>query len=197
MNLEYFYNSIQLFGVLLGLTGVFIAFKIQSLDTSISSYRNNLVTAIAQYEAVKTIAHCEENKIKKDESCNKTYDELVRHFLVIFNGGTDEDLQEKVEKIKVEKDSIGNFPKKYLSFALDRWVEENRKKIKIKSSVRCPVFLSGIVILLGLSIVTYNSFKLVNYISEISFMSGIVFIFIIWTFVSIVYMIKYIYDSLK
>lgn len=50
MNLDFFYNLIQLFGVLLGLMAVFIVFNIQSLDTRINEYRNIIVTIIAHHE---------------------------------------------------------------------------------------------------------------------------------------------------
>ena len=53
--------------------GLFIVFKIQSLDTRINAYRNNIATSIAQYEAVKA-------RGGNDKRTKRYYDELVSHY---------------------------------------------------------------------------------------------------------------------
>lgn len=84
----------QLFGVLLGLIGIYFVFTIQSLDTSISSYRNNLIKSIALCRAVKDKVQCKENKAKgiDDERCKLNLHELVYYHSFVVDGSKDDDL---------------------------------------------------------------------------------------------------------
>lgn len=156
MSLEYFYNLIQLFGVLLGLVGVFIVFKIQSLDANIHTYRNNLITSIAQYEAGKS-------KHAPDKRAEKEYDELVSHYYLVYNGHTDETLKTHVDRIINElNDTIqmqtwqskeeSTYKREYFRYALSKWDEGKSKKNKFKYSIKYSIFLPVVTILLGLSI---------------------------------------------
>lgn len=202
MKLEYFYNSIQLFGVLLGLIGIYIVFKIQSLDARISSYRNNLLISIAIYKAAKDKVQCEEDKAKgiDDEHCKMTYVELVFYRFLVVNGSMDYDLKNQAEKIIDDKESfgktIGNLPKEYLSGTLGKWIDRKKEKEKIISSIKFPIMLMAGIILFGLFIIINNSFEPVNSISKVSFISIVILLFIGITFLSIIYLSIYILKNL-
>ena len=201
MNLEYFYNVIQLFGVLLGLIGVFIVFKIQSLDTHINAYRNNIVTAIAQYEA-------EKHRSTDNGRSERTYDQLVSHYFLIYNSFLNDpllgelsrvinELQAEIDTLTGELKDQKNRVRLYLIGIRNEWNDLRKKRIDTHSSIKKPIIISAGIILYGLFISIYYSFELVNSISDISLMSLLISIFIVLTLSGLIYISKYIYYSVK
>lgn len=200
MNLEYFFNLIQLFGVLLGLIGLFIVFKIQSLDTRINTYRNNIVTSIAQYEAVKA-------RSGNDKRTERYYDELVSHYYLIYNSFLNDPLLGELSRVINEleaqtKTQIGEPKTQSVKLRLcligirDKWNDLKSKKTHTISSIKYPIIISTGIILFGLVISTYYSFELVSNISDVSLISLLIFIFILFAFSSLIYISRYIYYSI-
>jgi len=201
MNVEFFFNLIQLFGVLLGLIGVFIVFKIQSLDTRIKDYRNNIVTSIAQHEAGKA-GSC------NDLRSEKSYDELVSHYFLIYNSFLNDpllgELSRAINELESQTKTQTGEPKAqsvavrlYLMGIRDKWNNLRSKKIDTISSIRCPITVSTGIILFGLVISTYYSFELVSNISDVSLISLLTFIFILFAFSGLIYISRYIYRSIS
>jgi hypothetical protein len=201
MNLEYFYNLIQLFGVLLGLIGVFIVFRIQNLDTRIDTYRKIIVTSIAQYEALHP-------SDPMNQSSALSYNERVSHYFLIYNSYLNDPLLSKINTVITELDTLirsqtGLLAAQNTQFKLfllgvrDEWNNLRKKKIDAVASIKYPIIISAGIILFGLSITTYYTFELVNNISAISLISVSIFIFIVLAFLSLIYISKYIYYSVN
>lgn len=73
---------------------------------------------------------------------------------------------------------------------------EEKRKSKNNFSIKYPIISSAGVILLGLSITTYNSFELVNDILEASLLSKVILFFIAVTSLNIFYISRYIINAL-
>lgn len=206
MNLEYFYQLIQLFGILLGTIGIFIVFKLQHLDTSINACRNLIVTTIALYKGEKDKSTYDLGKEGKEP----LYDRLVHYNILLFKVAPDKSLlwelnneikefEDKVKTQNNESEDINEIKKNVLPHLYEiikRWNDSKGEKTKYLSTFKYPILVCAWMVLFGLSIVTYYSFELVNYISVVSFMPWVIFIFIILAFGSIVYITKYIIYAL-
>lgn len=204
MDLEYFYQIMQLFGVLLGLIGIYFVFTIQSLDTSINSYRNNLIKSIALYHAIIDKVQCQENKAKviddanciKDELCKLNLPERIYYHSFLVDGSTDDDLEKWVKIIIDEKKLDGKMPKdklpyEYLSETLHIWKNLKEDKKKRIQSMKYPIISMVVVILVALSIITNNSFEPVP-----SFMSIVILFFIVFVFLNLIFISYYILINL-
>lgn len=134
MNIEYFYNLIQLFGVLLGLMAVFIVFNIQSLDTRINEYRNIIVTIIAHHEVEKNID-------PSNQPTQTFFNERISYFLLIYNTYLDSPLFAQINRVITEMQSqIGTQTGEsvtektrlmlFLSDIRDKWINLVNKKKK-------------------------------------------------------------------
>lgn len=199
MNLEYFFNLIQLFCVLLGLIGVFIIFKVQSLDTRINGCRNNIVTSIAQHEAVK-------DDYSEEEPNKKPRDKSVAHNFLIYNASSDDSLLKnlnymigelEIEQTPPDRKNQKNGEILYLKSVRDKWNNLRKKRTKIISSIKDPIIISTAIILYGLSISTYYSFESINNISDISSTPLSIIVFIVLAFLSIIYISRYIYHAVS
>lgn len=197
MNLEYFFNLIQLFGVLLGLIGVFIIFKVQSLDTRINGCRNIIVSSIVQHKAVK-------DDYSEEETNKKPCDKSVAHNFLIYNALSDDSLLENlnymIKELKSEQTPSDRKEQKYreisyLEHVRDKWNNLRKKRTEIISSIKEPIIISTVIILYGLSISTYYSFESINNISDVSSTPLSIIVFILFAFLSIIYISRYIYHA--
>jgi len=199
MNLEYFYNLIQLFGALLGLMAVFIVFNIQSLDTRINEYRNIIVTIIAHHRA-------EKNTDPLNQGTEMPFNERLSYYFFIYNtylveplfgeiiiviNEMDADIKTLTVKPAAEKTQL----KLFLDGTRDKWINLANRKVDTIASIKYPIIVSSGIILYGLLITTYYNFELVNNISNISLISLIIALFILFAFYGLICISKYIYDA--
>lgn len=94
---------------------------------------------------------------------------------------------------KLPKDKL---PKEYLSETLDKWKnlkEDKKKRIK---SMRYPIISTVGVILFALSIITSNSFELVNDNLKALLISIVIFFFIVFAFLNLIFLSIYILRNL-
>jgi len=84
----------------------------------------------------------------------------------------------------------------YLIGIRDKWNNLKSKKTHTISSIKYPIIISTGIILFGLVISTYYSFELVSSISDVSLISLLIFIFILFAFSSLIYISRYIYHSI-
>lgn len=199
MNIEYFHNLIQLFGVLLGLMAVFIVFNIQSLDARINEYRNIIVTIIAHHEVGKNID-------PSNQPTQMFFNERISYFLLIYNTYLDSPLFAQIIKVINEMDSeirtLTGEPaaqktqlKLFLGDIKDKWINLVNRKKDTMASIKYPIIVSSGIILYGLLISTYYNFELVNSISSVSLISLAIAVFIVLSFLSLIYISIYIFNA--
>ncbi len=163
MNLEYFYQLIQLFGVLLGLIGVFIIFKIENLDKRINENRNRIVTIIATH------------KFEKDPEEEHYENKSIFDNFLIYNGVPEDVLiktlnymirEKETEQIPSDHKEQNNREILFLQRNREEYNNLRNKRIKTFSSIKTPILVCACMILFGLSIVTYYNFESINSISD-------------------------------
>ncbi len=190
MKVEYIYNIIQLFGVLLGTIGIFIIFKVQNLDTRINADRKNIVTSIAQYEA--------EAELTQQEN-PRTYDQLVAHKFLIWDASLDKDLLKKINEVIRKSEAQGRMlPMSYLITIRDKWNDLREMRTNIIISIKYPIIISAVIIISGLIIAINDNFEFVNNIPIDKIVQLVILIiFMEIAFFGIIYISKYIVDSVR